>query len=92
MLLSWAAYTSLVVRWRCKSYAVARRLTNVQILDIENIVKDLEESVSAHHEAGKHEQEEAGNRPLGPGYISAFDVANSLQTSGYQDPGRVRIV
>lgn len=47
---------------------MVRRLTNVQILDIENDVKDPKESVSAHHEAEKHEaekheQEEAGDRP-----------------------------
>ena len=75
-----------------KSYVVVQSLTNVSISEIEATVKDLEEYFSAQHAVGKREQDNAGDTPWDPGYISAFDVTNSLKGLEYQDPGRVRIV
>ena len=75
-----------------KSYAVVRSLTNVQTSEIKATVKDLEDYFSAQHAVEKREQDMAGGIPWGPGYVSAFDVTNSLKGLEYQDPGRVRIV
>ena len=75
-----------------KSYVVVQSLTNVPTSEIEASVKDLEKYFSAQHAVEKCEQEKAGDIPWGPGYVSAFDVTNSLKGLEYQDPGRVRIV
>ena len=75
-----------------KSYAIVQSLTNVQTSEIEATVKDLEDYFSAQHAVEKREQDKAGGIPWGPGYVSAFDVTNSLKGLEYQDPGRVRIV
>ena len=75
-----------------KTYAAVQCLTNIQSTEIEAIVNDLEDFFSAQREVEKQEQEKAGDLPWGPGYISAFDVTNSLKGVEYQDPGRVRIV
>lgn len=75
-----------------KSYVVVRSLTNFQTSEIEATVKDLEDYFSAQHAVETREQDNAGDIPYGPGYVSAFDVTNSLKGLEYQDPGRVRIV
>ena len=75
-----------------ESYVVVQSLTNVPTSEIEATVTDLEDYFSAQHAVEKREQDKAGNIPWGPGYVSAFDVTNSLKDLEYQDPGRVRIV
>ena len=75
-----------------KSYVAVRSLTNVQTSELEAIVKDLEDYLCAQHAVEKREQDKTGDLPWGPGYVSAFDVTNSLKGLEYQDPGRVRIV